>query len=101
MRTLLSADMMEEDEGAVDPAAGPRATAVVTGSRPVSQAGPMTVAQKTSMGLVLRGMFLDSVSASTAQIDEVNHICMELKSKLLLHTSILYLLVAAHHQVES
>ena len=97
---------MAEDEGATAPAAGPRAT-VVTGSS--SQAGPMTVAQKTSMGLVLRGMFLDkergthsvtlgqlvekynqkaSVPASTAQIDEVNHL-------------VLYLLVTALPQVKS
>ena len=89
--------MMEEDEGATARAAAPRATAVPTGSS--SQAGPMTVAQRTNMGLVLRGMFLDkergthsvtlaqlvekynqkaSVPASTAQIDEVNQLSMEL-----------------------
>ena len=91
---------MEEDEGATAPAARPRATAVVTGSS--SQAGPMTVAQKTSMGLVLRGMFLDkergthsvtlgqlvekynqkaSVPASTVQIDEVYHLCIKLTTQ--------------------
>ena len=80
---------MEEDEMAA-PAAGPSATAVPTASS--AQAGPMTVAQKTNMGLVLRGMFLDketgthsvklaqlvakynqkaSVPATASQIDQV------------------------------
>ena len=88
---------MEEDEDAV-PAAGPSATAVPTTS--LAQAGPMTVAQKTSMGLVLRGMFLDkesgthsvevaqlvkkynqkaSVPATASQIDQVPllHFCAD------------------------
>jgi hypothetical protein len=53
--------MMEEDEEAA-PAADPNATAVPTASG--AQAGPMTVAQKTNMGLVLRGMFLDKESGT-------------------------------------
>jgi len=44
--------MMEEEEEAV-PAAGPSATALPTASR--AQAAPMTAAQKTNMGLVLKG----------------------------------------------
>ena len=52
---------MEADEEAV-PAAGPSTTAVPTASR--TQAGPMTVAQKINMGLVLRGMFLDKESGT-------------------------------------
>lgn len=51
--------MMEVEEEAV-PAAGPSATVVPTASR--AQAAPMTAAQKTNMGLVLRGMFLDEES---------------------------------------
>ncbi|KAA6417220.1 MAG: DNA replication licensing factor MCM3 protein 1-like [Trebouxia sp. A1-2] len=54
-------DMMDED-GDAAPAAGPSATAVPTASS--AQAGPMTVAQKTNMGLVLRGMFLDKESGT-------------------------------------
>jgi len=53
--------MMEEDEEAA-PAAGPSATAVPRVSS--APAGPMTVAQKTNMGLVLRGMFLDKESGT-------------------------------------
>ncbi len=53
--------MMEEDEEA-GPAAGPSATAVPRVN--TAQAGPMTVAQKTNMGLVLRGMFLDKESGT-------------------------------------
>ncbi len=53
--------MMEEDEEAA-PAAGPSATAVPRVN--TAQAGPMTVAQKTNMGLVLRGMFLDKESGT-------------------------------------
>ncbi len=52
---------MEEEEEAV-PAASPSATAVPTAS--CAQAAPMTAAQKTNMGLVLRGMFLDKESGT-------------------------------------
>ena len=52
---------MEEEEEAV-PAAGPSATALPTASR--AQAAPVTAAQKTNMGLVLRGMFLDKESGT-------------------------------------
>ena len=84
-----NADMMEEDDQQTGP--GPSATAAATAV--TSGSGPMSAAQKTTMGLVLRSMFLDkesgthsvrleqlvekynqkaSVAASAAQIDQVH-----------------------------
>lgn len=63
-----AADMMQEDgqEGT----AGPSATA---GAASAPQTGPLTAAQKTTMGLVLRGMFLEGGAHSVKLAQLVEH----------------------------